>query len=107
MNRILFIGMKPKCSIKRMVESELERWISQEKSPLVAGPAEYQVKIEKEEVFPFYRCSIEVGFGACRLKAQEGAKTLQAALSHALRRMRVVTTPRKNNSSSLPLQSVA
>lgn len=91
--RILFIGMKPKKTLARYVECELEKWISQEQSALMPERAEYRVEVACEEVHPYYQCSVEVGFGPYKLRSNEGGKTLQAALSNALRRMRVVATP--------------
>jgi len=88
--RILFVGMKPKKSVSRYVEREVEKWISQEQSALISGRAEYFVEVAREEAFPFYQCSVEVGFGPYQMRSNEGGKTLEAALSNSLRRMRVV-----------------
>ncbi len=92
--RILFIGMKPKRSVQRYVECEIEKWIEREQSALMPGRAEYQIKVEREETHPFYHCSIDLGLGPCTLKAQEGGRSLHVALSNALRRLRVTTSPR-------------
>ena len=103
MNRILFLGMKPKRSVTRQIEAELEKWIAQEQCALMPGSAEYEVKVEKEEAFPYYHCFVEIGFGPHRFKSIEVAKTLQGALSNALRRMRVVSSSNRMPS----VQSVA
>lgn len=91
--RILFVSMKPKRSMVRYVECELEKWVDREQSALVPGRAEYEVRIEREESSPYYHCFVDMGFGPCRLRSQEGGKTLQVALNNALRRLRVVSTP--------------
>lgn len=107
MKKILFVGMRPKRSLSRQVECELEKWINEEQSALLPGKADYQIKVEREEAYPYYQCSVEVSFGPCKLKAQEGGKTLQAALSNSLRRMRVVSAPRKILEPAMPIQSLA
>lgn len=81
------------------------KWIAQEQCALMPGSAEYEVKVEKEEAFPYYHCSVEIGFGSLRFRSIEGAKTLQGALSNALRRIRVVSSSNRNASHSI--QSVA
>lgn len=87
--RISFFGMKPKHSVERVLEREMERWLAQEERPNAPEPSHYQVRITSEREEPFYYCRVDAKVDGCRWIANESGKTPELALRNSLNRMRV------------------
>lgn len=90
---IRFVGMKPTRSLLRFVERQVKKWISREQGLLfLPKSADYKVRVEREENYPYYQCDVEVCIGSRRWHSFECGRTLHDALTHALRRMKSVAT---------------
>lgn len=97
--KISFSGMKPKHSVERVLEREMERWLAQEERPNAPEPSHYQVRITSESEAPFYYCRVDAEVDGCRWIANESGKTPELALRNSLKRMRVSRV--QNNSNYL------
>lgn len=91
--RILYLGMQPGRSVCRLVKQKVDRWMESELSPLVPGPTEYTVRIEREASSSVYHCALEIRIGSWRGKAAEIGRTAELAISNALRAMRFPRSP--------------
>lgn len=92
-------GMKPKKSLVRYVQKQVEKWLSE---PTLSDPPEYQVEIDKYRE-ACVECSLVVRAKQGEWRIQEWGNSIPDALSRGLRHLRSVcqnmppTPPRQLN----------
>lgn len=87
--QVVVYGVKPHRVLLRSIERQVEKWIEREQSLLfLPKHAEYRVEVEKEDTDPFFGCSLKIRIGSREWRSHEGGKTIQEAVSQALKRLR-------------------
>ena len=87
--QIVFYGVKPTKSLRKLVEKQVERWMSRQRALLsLPRHAQYRVIIERERDLPFTTCQLRFQIGPRVWESQAVGKAAQDALFHGLHRLK-------------------
>ncbi|HAR41790.1 MAG TPA: hypothetical protein DCS07_04050 [Bdellovibrionales bacterium] len=103
MNEVRFYGFKGSRALARQLERRIEKWIAREQGWRYRG-SEWQYLLEIEELDSSYQCSILIQTGSQELQSQDTGKTIQDAMTLALKHLRSTTAGKRSSREfSFPL----
>ncbi len=98
--QVSFYGMKPTKSQQRLVQKQIEKWISLNKEAvMLPSESSYHAIIDHERNLPLASCRLEIQMDGKSWVSFDTGKSFQDALFHALKHLRMSPTQEPSPSS--------